>query len=87
MVVYMHQKNRAVDIENAVVVPRNDYARVLRTIITNGFCPFCEKHLFKHHRQPLIYKSKYWLVTKNSWPYKGSRYHFLFIIRPHIEAV
>ncbi len=83
----MGQRKRIVDIGNATVVPRKDYEWVLRAITEKGFCPFCEKHLFKHHRQSLVYKSKYWLVTKNSWPYKGSQYHFLFITRPHIEAV
>jgi len=82
----MVKKKQRVDARNALVVKRNEYVRVLDSIITGGFCPFCEKHLFKHHREPLIYKSKYWLVTKNSWPYKGSRYHFLLIARPHIEA-
>ena len=33
-----------------------------------------------------MYTSKYWLVTKNNWPYKGSKHHLLFITRDHIEA-
>lgn len=74
-----------VDTKNASVVKRNDYIKTLDAIITGGFCPFCEKHLLKHHKQPILHKSKYWLVTKNSWPYKGSQFHFLFITRQHIE--
>ncbi|MFA6969651.1 MAG: HIT domain-containing protein, partial [Candidatus Paceibacterota bacterium] len=79
------QKQR-VDARNATIVKRSDYAQTLDAIITGGFCPFCEEHLIKHHRQPLEYKNKHWLVTKNSWPYEGSRYHFLFITRSHVEA-
>jgi len=79
------QKQR-VDARNATIVKRSDYAQTLDAIIAGGFCPFCEEHLFKHHRQPLEHKNKHWLVTKNSWPYEGSRYHFLFISRAHIEA-
>ena len=82
----MSLKRKAVDVGNAQVVPREDYEQVLRTIVAKGFCPFCEEHLFKHHRQPLAYKSRHWLVTKNSWPYEGSKYHFLFITRVHVEA-
>ena len=78
---------KQVDIGNSMVVPRSDYTKTLNAIITGGFCPFCEKHLFKHHSRPLIYKSKYWLVTENAWPYKGARFHFLFIAREHIEAI
>ncbi|MHB8860618.1 MAG: HIT family protein [Minisyncoccota bacterium] len=80
------QKELKVDIENAGIVPRDDYEEVLRLIIAQGFCPFCEEHLFKHHRMPLEYRSRHWLVTRNSWPYKGSRHHFLFIARKHIET-
>jgi diadenosine tetraphosphate (Ap4A) HIT family hydrolase len=86
MVVLMSQKRQAVDVGNAGIVPREDYEHVLRTIIAKGFCPFCEEHLFKHHRNPLEHKTRHWLVTKNSWPYEGSRYHFLFITRAHIEV-
>lgn len=83
---YMALKKRRVDTENATVVKRNDYGDILKKIVDGGFCPFCEEHLFKHHRRPLIYKSKYWLVTENAWPYTGTRLHILFIARPHIET-
>jgi diadenosine tetraphosphate (Ap4A) HIT family hydrolase len=82
----MSPKKQQVDTENALVVKRSEYTNTLKEIVVGGFCPFCEEHLFKHHRQPLIYKSRYWLVTKNAWPYKGSRFHFLFIARSHIET-
>lgn len=82
----MAPKKRKVDTDNANVAKRGDYTKTLDAIIAGGFCPFCEEHLFKHHSRPLIYKSKYWLITENAWPYKGSRFHFLFITRPHIEA-
>jgi len=82
----MTPRKQRVDIANATIMKRNEYVRALDSIIAGGFCPFCEKNLFKHHHEPLIYKTKYWLVTKNSWPYEGARFHFLFITRVHIEA-
>ena len=78
-------RNRQVDARNAEVVKRTDYVRTLSSIVAGGFCPFCEEHLFKHHRRPLIYKSQHWLVTENAWPYEGSQFHFLFIARAHVE--
>lgn len=78
-------KKQRVDTRNATVVKRTAYANTLNKIVAGGFCPFCEEHLFKHHRQPLIYRSRHWLVTENAWPYKGVRLHFLFITRTHIE--
>ena len=80
------KKKREVDVVNAEVVPRSDYVQILNAIIAKGFCPFCEEHLFKHHRKPIIFRSKHWLVTENSWPYEGSKHHFLFITRMHVEA-
>lgn len=81
----MPAKRRQVDVKNAEVVKREDYVRTLNEIIAAGFCPFCEAHLFKHHKQPLIYKGRYWLVTKNNWPYAGTKFHFLLISRSHTE--
>ncbi|NNM83874.1 HIT domain-containing protein [Candidatus Parcubacteria bacterium] len=82
----MPQKKQRVDTKNAGIVKRGNYASTLNSITAAGFCPFCEEHLSKHHRRPLIHKSKHWLVTENTWPYEGSRFHFLFITRSHIEA-
>lgn len=82
----MTSKKRQVDTKNAAIVKRNDYAQTLNAIIAGGFCPFCEEHLSKHHKRPIIHKTKHWLVTENAWPYKGSRFHFLFITRLHVEA-
>ena len=82
----MAPKKRLVDAENSTVAERKDYTQTLTAIKAGGFCPFCEENLFKHHRRPIICKSKYWLVTENAWPYEGSRFHFLFIARTHIEA-
>ncbi len=81
----MSLKEQRVDAKNAEIIRRSDYLNTLNAIIAEGFCPFCEEHLFKHHRRPIIFRNKHWLVTENSWPYKGSRYHFLFIVRTHIE--
>lgn len=80
-------KKQRVDAENALIVKREDYVGVLKKIIADGLCPFCEEHLSKYHTQPIIYKSKYWIVSKNAWPYEGTKFHFLLIVRPHVEAI
>jgi len=80
-------KKKQVDVKNAEVVKRDAYIRALKKIVAGGFCPFCEKHLFKHHKRPVLYMSKFWLVTENAWPYKGTRFHFLFIPLKHIEEI
>jgi diadenosine tetraphosphate (Ap4A) HIT family hydrolase len=82
----MAPKKQQVDSKNAAIFKRSDYTQTLDAIIAEGFCPFCEEHLLKHHKRPILFKSKHWLVTENAWPYKGSLFHFLFITRTHVEA-
>jgi len=74
-----------VNVKNASLAKRDDYSAVLARIIKEGRCPFCEENLFTHHRKPLLFKTKYWLVTENAWPYKGTKHHFLLIARVHVE--
>jgi len=81
------KEKKQVDVGNAQVVPRDDYVGTLEAIIAGGFCPFCEEHLFKHHRKPVLYKTRHWIVTENSWPYLGTEYHILFIALRHVERV
>jgi len=83
----VEKKQVSVDEENAGVVPRGTYRETLETIKAEGFCPFCEEHLFKHHNNPILLQSKYWIVTKNSWPYKGTQFHIIFIAREHITEI
>ena len=77
---------KRVDIRNAEIVRRDEYVNVLKKITEEGMCPFCEEHLMKHHPNPIIFKGNHWLVTKNGWPYEGTRYHFLLILRKHVES-
>jgi diadenosine tetraphosphate (Ap4A) HIT family hydrolase len=36
---------------------------------------------------PVLHQNDSWLVTMNSWPYTGSRLHFLLIARKHVERI
>ncbi len=76
-----------VDVGNAEIVPRADYTDVLKQIIDEGHCPFCEEHLLRHHRKPILVRSSHWIVTENSWPYAGSVHHFLLITLEHVERI
>jgi ATP adenylyltransferase len=78
-------KKSQVDIENSNVVPRTGYTDTLVTITKEGICPFCEENLTRHHSKPILFKNKEWIVTKNAWPYEGTKHHFLLISRTHIE--
>jgi len=53
-------------------------------LLAKGICPFCDKYLEQYHDEPIEIRGQYWVVTKNDYPYEGSRVHYLFIHRDHI---
>jgi diadenosine tetraphosphate (Ap4A) HIT family hydrolase len=79
-------KQPEVDPKNAPPA-RGDYGEVLKKIVDEGHCPFCEEHLFKHHTEEVLHKGIHWLVTKNFRPYKGSVHHFLIISLHHVRRI
>ncbi|MCH7529899.1 HIT domain-containing protein [Patescibacteria group bacterium] len=78
-------KKQRVDVKNSI--GRTQYKKVLQKIDYDNVCPFCPKHFFKYHTQPIIHKGKYWFVTKNFEPYKGSKTHLLLVHKNHIEHI
>ena len=76
-------KKNFVNLKNAN--GRGAYTSVLKKITQDKVCPFCPAH-FKYHTRPILRTSKYWLVTENMSPYAGTKKHFLFIHKKHIET-
>lgn len=61
---------------------------VMRKAVDDGVCPFCRESIESYHPKPIIREGKHWLVTENMSPYKGARFHFLFIYTPsHVESM
>lgn len=60
---------------------------VLKDIHQKGVCPFCLENLKDYHKKPILISGKYWIATKNQWPYKNTKHHFVFIHKTHIESV
>jgi len=60
----------------------NEYKKVISDIVNEGKCPFCPEN-FKYHKNPVLKKGGGWFITKSSWPYKNSKYHFLIIGKNH----
>jgi len=63
------------------------YQKVIDAISEDGVCPFCPENLLTYHECPIDQESKYWVVTNNMYPYKGTREHALVIHKAHIETV
>ena len=61
------------------------YKKVIEQIHSEAVCPFCPDHLLKFHKNPILKEGERWRVTTNMYPYKGTKFHFLFIHRDHIS--
>lgn len=70
--------------ENARV---KEQAEQMKNIERAGICPFCRKHFEENHKAPILWESKYWLLTKNDYPYEGAQIHLLIVSKRHIEHV
>ena len=77
-------KNQFIDIENARV---EEQVKVMIGIMANAECPFCLENLRKYHREPILKDGRYWVLTKNQWPYQNTRVHLLAIYKQHIEKL
>ena len=63
---------------------KGEYENVISSIEKKGKCPFCPDN-FKYHKEPIFKRENGWIVTKNSWPYKNTKYHFVIIGEKHKE--
>lgn len=73
-----------VDLDNA---READQLEVMKRIIDDGGCPFCQENFYKYNLQPTLKMGKYWLATTNQWPYDHTKHHFLLIHLEHIENI
>lgn len=73
-----------VDLDNA---REDEQRRVMEKIIEEGHCPFCPENLTLYHKLSPEIQGKYWTVTKNQWPYKNTKFHYLAILKRHAEMI
>ncbi len=79
-----NNKNDFVNLNNA----REDgQIAVMQEIAAEGHCPFCEENLRRYHQQPMLKEGRFWLVTRNQWPYPHTKQHFLLIYREHATTL
>ena len=39
----------------------------------------------KYHTRPIIKEGRYWVITENFEPYKGSKHHLLAVSKKHVQ--
>ncbi|OHA63540.1 MAG: hypothetical protein A2842_01825 [Candidatus Wildermuthbacteria bacterium RIFCSPHIGHO2_01_FULL_48_25] len=74
-------RKSVVSVKNA---RKGEYKKVIKEIHQKGKCPFCPEN-FLYHKNPILKKGKLWFLTKDSWPYKHTKHHFLIIGTKHKE--
>lgn len=50
-------------------------------------CPFCDEGLTTIHKMPIEESTEHLFVTKNAFPYEGTKCHYLIISKEHITDV
>jgi diadenosine tetraphosphate (Ap4A) HIT family hydrolase len=78
-------KKSFVNLESTKDRPDGIYSSVIAKIQQDGVCPFCKDQLTKYHKNPILLEGKYWLITENMYPYKGTQHHFLLIHKRHVN--
>lgn len=51
-----------------------------------GVCVFCAEHFAAFHREPVEIAGEHWYVTKNDYPYIGTRAHYLIVSNLHVRS-
>lgn len=65
---------------------RTEFQRnVMKKIVRDKVCPFCMEHFLTYHTKPILTDGKYWVLTENFEPYKGTRHHLLAVSKKHVE--
>ena len=59
----------------------------MEKINRDGVCPFCPENILKYHKKPIIKNGRWWSLTENDFPYKGSSVHLLAIYKKHINNI
>jgi dihydrofolate reductase/diadenosine tetraphosphate (Ap4A) HIT family hydrolase len=81
--VYERQREQLYDMAAA---RRDDQLRHMQRLQADGICIFCEEHFADHHREPIEYRGEHWYVTKNDYPYPGTRAHYLIVPYRHVRS-
>ena len=73
---------RTVNISHARTAFQRD---VMKRVVRDKVCPFCTEHFLKYHTKPIIQEGRYWILTENFEPYKGSKHHLLAVAKKHVQ--
>jgi ATP adenylyltransferase len=53
---------------------------------TRGICIFCPEHIIED-KSPIELETEYWMVKRNSFPYRDTKVHMLAIPKEHVTTM
>lgn len=59
----------------------------MKDLESRGVCAFCPENVNVETTSPVELETKYWIVKKNDFPYKGSKHHLLIISKEHVDSL
>jgi diadenosine tetraphosphate (Ap4A) HIT family hydrolase len=60
----------------------DDQRTYMAELEEQGICVFCPDH----RRAEVVVEGEHFYVTRNLWPYRGTREHWLIVPRAHVRA-
>jgi ATP adenylyltransferase len=60
--------------------------RRMEDLERDGVCVFCPEHVATFNREPVEIAAEHWYVTKNAYPYIGTRAHYLIVSNLHVRS-
>ena len=60
----------------------DDQREYMADLEARGICVFC----LEHQRAEIALEGEHFYVTKNLWPYRGTKEHWLIVPRAHVRA-
>lgn len=60
----------------------DDQRAYMEDLESRGICVFCPEH----QRAEIVMEGEHFYVTRNLWPYRGTKEHWLIVPRAHVRA-
>lgn len=74
--------NNYVDLRNSRGGSQDE---IMKKIIEAGEDPFSMENINKYHKQPILFETNGWILTRSQWPYKNTSEHILIITKRYVE--
>lgn len=59
----------------------------MQELIDKGLCAFCVENFEEYHDNPIEFQTEHWIVSKNDYPYRGTRLHLLVVPKRHVRML